>query len=85
MKSTGKTSYFFIFIVLLGALTGSLLGETLSQIPALSFLGKVYNIGMSQPVILNLKVMVLTFGINLSMNVMSIVGIIVAIILYRKY
>jgi len=85
LKGSGKSSAFFIFLILLGALTGSLLGEMLSDITALNFLKHVYTIGTGSPVTLNLGVFTLNFGLNLNLNIMSIVGIIVAIILYRKY
>lgn len=85
MKGSGKSSIFFVFFVLLGALTGSLLGDMLGDITVLKFLKYVYSIGTPAPVSLNLKVVSLTFGLNLNMNVMSIIGVIVAIILYRKY
>lgn len=85
LKGSGKSTAFFIFFILLGALTGSLLGEMLGDITALNFMKHVYTIGTGSPVTLNLGVFALSFGLNLNLNIMSIVGIIVAIILYRKY
>jgi len=85
LKGSGKSTAFFIFFVLLGALTGSLLGEMLANISALNFMNHVYTIGTASPVTLNLGVFALSLGVNLKLNVMSIVGIILAIILYRKY
>jgi hypothetical protein len=85
LKGSGKSSIFFVFLVLLGALTGSLLGEMLGDITVLKFLKHVYTIGTSSPVTLNLRVVTFTIGLNLNMNIMSIIGVIVAIILYRKY
>lgn len=85
MKGSGKSSIFFVFLVLLGALTGSLLGDMLGDISALTFLKHVYSIGTSAPFNLNLRFVTFTFGFNLNMNIMSIIGVIVAIILYRKY
>jgi hypothetical protein len=86
VRNTERHSTFFVFIVFLGAITGSLIGDFLgTNIRSLFFLRTVYQVGMSQPMILNFKVMTITFGINFNVNLMSIIGIIVAIILVRKY
>ena len=73
--------YSFYLFILLGALTGSLLGEMLGDITALKFIKNVYTIGTGSPVTINLGSFALSFGLNLNLNIMSIVGIIVAIIL----
>jgi uncharacterized membrane protein YeaQ/YmgE (transglycosylase-associated protein family) len=73
-------------MVLLGGICGSFLGEVLgNSFKALRFLKNTYHIGTSNPFILNLKVVELTFGINFYVNIMAIIGVILAILLYRKY
>jgi hypothetical protein len=84
--NTNRRTGFFVFIVFLGAITGSLIGDILgASISSLNFFKNVYSVGTSQPLYLNLKVIGITFGINFSVNLMSIIGIILAIILIRKY
>ena len=86
MRNSEKRTGFFVFIVLLGAITGSLIGDILgANVNFLSFLRKVYTVGTSQPLFLNLKVVGITFGFNFNLNIMAIIGIILAIILSRKY
>lgn len=86
MAKTYKNAKDYIFIVLLGAISGSFIGEFLSStFPKLDFIGKVYMIGLKNPVVLDLEVIQLTFGLTLGINVMSIIGIILAIFLYRKF
>lgn len=85
MRGSEKSTGFLIFIILLGAICGSLLGDMLgSNVKALDFLKNVYSIGTSKPLTLDLKVLSLSFGINFNVNLMSILGIILAIILYKK-
>jgi hypothetical protein len=72
--------------MLIGAISGSLIGELLGEnINALRFLKNTYTIGMSTPMLIDLKVLSVTFGLNFNVNIMSIIGIVLAIILYRKY
>ena len=86
MKNSGKSNPYFIFFILIGAISGSFIGELLGDnINALGFLKNTYTIGMTNPVLMDLKVLAITFGINFKINIMSIIGIILAIILYRKY
>ncbi|MGH4118810.1 DUF4321 domain-containing protein [Clostridium sp.] len=86
MKSSEKKNSYFVFFMLIGAISGSLIGELLGQnINALAFLKNTYTIGMSTPMLIDLKVLSVTFGLNFNVNIMSIIGIVLAIILYRKY
>lgn len=85
MRGSEKSIGFLIFVILLGAICGSLIGDLLgANINALKFLRNIYTIGTSKPLTLDLKVLSLSFGINFNINLMSILGIILAIILYRK-
>ncbi|WMJ82397.1 DUF4321 domain-containing protein [Clostridium sp. MB40-C1] len=75
-----------LFIILLGAIAGNFIGDILgSSVKTLSFLKIAYPIGTSSPLVLNLKVIKLTLGIDFNINLMSIVGIVLAMVLYRKY
>ncbi len=86
MKSAERRNQYFIFFILIGAISGSLIGELLGDnIDALRFLKNTYTIGMGTPMLIDFKVLAVTFGINFNINIMSIIGIVLAIILYRKY
>ena len=86
MKSTEKRNSYFVFFILIGAISGSLIGDLLgNNVGALKFLKSTYTIGMASPMLIDLKVLTVTFGLNFNINIMSIVGIVLAIILYRKY
>jgi len=86
LKSAEKKNSYFVFFILIGAISGSLIGELLgNNIGALNFLKSTYTIGMASPMLIDLKVLAITIGINFNINIMSIIGIVLAIILYRKY
>jgi uncharacterized protein DUF4321 len=76
---------FLIFIIIIGAITGTFIGDILgTNFEFLKFLKYSYQIGF-KPVPLDLHVLLITLGINIRINIMSIIGIILAIIIYRKY
>ncbi|WP_298837900.1 DUF4321 domain-containing protein [uncultured Clostridium sp.] len=71
---------------MIGAISGSCIGELLGDnVVALKFLKSTYTIGTSNPMLIDFKVFAVTFGINFNISIMTIIGIILAIILYRKY
>jgi len=85
MRGSEKSKSFLFFIVILGAICGSLIGDMLgSNIKYLSALKNGYYIGTRNPLSLDLKILSITFGINFNISIMTIIGIILAIILYRK-
>ncbi len=85
MRGSEKSTGFLIFVIFLGAICGSLVGDLLGvNIKALQFLKNIYAVGTPKPLTLDLKVLSLSFGINFNINLMSILGVIMAILLYRK-
>jgi len=86
LKGSNRNTGFLVFVILLGAISGSLIGNLLgANVNGLQFLKNVYTIGTAKPLLLDLGVFSLSFGINFNINLMSIIGIIVAIILCRKF
>ncbi|SKA75286.1 protein of unknown function [Clostridium sp. USBA 49] len=85
MRGLDKSKGFLAFIIFLGAISGSLLGDLLgSRFEKLYFLKNIYSIGTSKPLSLDLKILTISLGINFNINLMSILGIILSIILYRN-
>jgi hypothetical protein len=86
VKASSNGKGFVWFIVILGAVSGSIIGDIIgSNITWLSLLKDSYSIGTQTPFVLDLKVLVLTLGLNFKINIMSIIGTIMAIILYKRY
>ena len=85
MRNGEKHTGFLIFLILLGAISGKLVGDIIgNSIKGLSFFKVSYAIGTSTPINLDLKVLTVTFGVNFNFNIMSIIGVILAIILYKR-
>lgn len=77
-----------LVIVILGALIGSVIGEVIGTLAPGGYLEKVFskgvNPGITPPATLDLKVITLTFGLTLKINLASLLGIALALVIYRK-
>ncbi len=77
-----------LVIIILGALIGSVIGEVIATLTPGGLLEKVFskglNPGLTPPVVLDLKVLTLTFGLTMKVNLASLLGIVLALLLYRK-
>lgn len=86
MRSSSKKGKMLFFLILIGAIGGTLLGDILgNKIVFLDFLKYSYTIGTPKNLFVDLKVINFTIGINFKVNFMTIIGIILSIIVYRKY
>ncbi len=77
-----------LVIIILGALIGSVIGEVIATLTPGGLLEKVFskglNPGLTPPVVLDLKVLTLTFGLTMKVNLASLLGIVLALLIYRK-
>ena len=86
-----KTRGFWVFLLFLltGALLGGLLGELIAATPALAglapYLVKKYVIFDMAPAGINLFLMQIKFGFTLQPNLISVLGIVIAIFLFRRF
>ena len=69
-----------ILLLLAGLVIGGFIGEWLSA----SFLNYGKTFGLTSPVVLDLNVLVLTFGFTVRFNLAGIIGIIIAFFIYRR-
>jgi hypothetical protein len=77
-----------LVIVILGALIGSVIGEVIAALAPRGYLEAIFSKGISPgispPAVLDLKVLTLTLGATMRINVASVLGIVLALLLYRK-
>ena len=77
-----------LVIMVLGALIGSVLGEVIGTLAPGGYLEKVFskgvNPGISPPAVLDLKVITLTFGLTVKINLASLLGIVLALLIYHR-
>ena len=73
-----------LLILLSGIVLGGFLGHLCRNVSWLSWLAYGQTFGLSSPVVLDLGIMVFTFGLTITINIASIIGIIIGIIIYKK-
>ena len=84
MATRDKNIWILLIFILSGLVLGGLLGELASQVDFLWWLSYGESFGSTAPVELDLNVITITFGLGFRMNVASIVGMAIAIFVYRK-
>lgn len=80
---TGKNNWALFLLLLAGIVIGGFIGELTKGIAGLSWLNYGQSFGFADPIILNLGILVITFGLTIKITIASIVGVVVAIIIYR--
>lgn len=74
-------SIYLIVLVLVGSIIGSIIGKAFSDFLPLLNYGDTIGFG---PATLNLNIINITLGFSANLTVAGIIGIIIAIIAYRK-
>ena len=72
----GKNNWALVLLLLVGVVLGGLIGKLCAGVPALGWLNYGQSFGFVNP-------MVLTFGFTVDITVAGILGIVIAIIIYR--
>lgn len=84
MKGAGNKNVWALFLMILsGIVLGGFIGVLAEGTPALSWLSYGQSFGLENPIVLNLGLLILTFGINIKITIASIIGVIISIIIYR--
>lgn len=84
MATRDKNIWILILFILSGLVIGGLLGELAGQVDFLWWLSYGQSFGLETPISLNLNIVQITFGLMFKINIASIIGLIVAILIYRK-
>ena len=84
MATRDKNTWIVILFIFAGLVIGGLLGQVASQVDWLSWLAYGQTFGIQDPFILDMNVLSLTFAFSIQINIASIIGLAIAIFLYRK-
>ena len=84
MATREKNIWLLLVFLLAGLVIGGLLGKLASGISWLWWLSYEQEFGLESPIVLDLSVIKLTFGLIFKINVASIVGMILSIFICKK-
>lgn len=84
MATREKNFWILLVFLLSGLVIGGLLGEIASKVSWLWWLSYGESFGISSPIELDLSVIRITFGLMFKINISSIIGMVIAIFIYKK-
>ena len=84
MATKEKNIWVLLVFILSGIVVGGLIGEISSSVDFLWWLAYGNSFGLTNPVTLDLSVITLTLGLSFKLNIASILGMFLAILIYRK-
>lgn len=83
-KTGGKNSWALFLLILAGVVLGGFIGYLAKNISFLSWLDFGQIFGLDKPVVINLGIIVITFGLKIKITMAGVIGVIAAIFVYRK-
>ena len=84
MATREKNIWILLVFLLSGLVLGGLLGEIAKSVDFLWWLSYGESFGLNTPITLDLSVITITFGLTFRINIASIIGMAVAVFIYRK-
>lgn len=84
MATRDKNIWILLLFICTGLVIGGLLGQMAAQVDWLSWLSYGQRFGLENPLVLELNVIKITFGLVININIASIIGMAIALFLYRK-
>ena len=83
MAVKSKNTWVLIIFICAGLVIGGIIGQLSAQVDWLSWLAFGQEFGLSQPLVLDLNVLKITFGFTININMASIIGMAIALFIYR--
>ena len=80
----GRKNFWILLIMLLaGIVLGGFMGRLANGISWLSWLNFGQSFGLDSPLVINFGILVITLGLTIKITMASIIGIAIALIIYR--
>ena len=78
-----KNFWILLLLLMTGIVLGGFIGNMASGVRGLSWLNYGQSFGLMDPVVLDLGILVITFGLSIRVTMASIIGVVIALIAYR--
>ncbi|HIT67515.1 MAG TPA: DUF4321 domain-containing protein [Candidatus Merdisoma merdipullorum] len=79
-----KNGWVLLVMLLSGIVLGGFIGMLTENVSGLAWLNYGQSFGLETPIVLDLGLLILTFGLSIHISIASIIGVVLAIIIYRK-
>jgi len=84
MAMKEKNIWILLIFILSGLVVGGLLGEIAAKVDFLWWLGYGQSFGLTSPIELDLSIIKITFALVFKINIASIIGLVLAVFIYKK-
>lgn len=84
MATRDKNIWILLVFILSGLVIGGLLGELASRVDWLWWLSYNQSFGLENPIVLDLSIIKITFACMFKISVSSIIGMVLAVFVYKK-
>ena len=84
MATRDKSVWILLVFILSGLVIRGLLGKLAGNVSWLWWLSFEQKFGLESPIVLDLNILKLTFGLMFKINIASIIGMIIAVFIYKK-
>ena len=78
-----KNVWVLLILLLPGVVLGGFIGNVTEGIPALSWLSFGESFGLNTPLVLDFGILVVTFGLSIRITMAGIIGVVLALLVYR--
>ena len=78
-----KNVWVLLILLLTGVVLGGFIGNVTEGIPALSWLSFGESFGLHTPLVLDFGILVVTFGLSIRITMAGIIGVVLALLVYR--
>ena len=82
-RGVGKNYWALVLLILVGVVLGGFIGELASNVSFLHWLSYGQTLGLSSPLVLDLGILVITFGLTIKITIAGIIGVLIAIVIYH--
>lgn len=83
-KGSGKNPWALFLLVLAGIVIGGFAGVYLGKFPYLTWLNYGMTFGLNPPFLFDFHILSFTFGLTIDFTIAGVIGVIIAVFLYKK-
>lgn len=76
--------WLLLFLILVGLVVGNLIGASIQNLKGLEWINYGETFGFVKPLVLDLKVISITFGFTINLTISSIIGMLIGLLIYSR-